>query len=168
MIPTKAFFITLSLSAVVVFAATTSMRTVNATPDQPQWKNLKVLPQNISKDDLDKVMDQWKAALGVKCGFCHARDAQSNKMDFASDAKPEKDMAREMMKMTDKINEKFFSADADANGAGKKDNMPAVTCYTCHHGAPHPEAAAGMGEEHDHDHDHGQQPGNTPPPPPSN
>jgi hypothetical protein len=35
-------------------------------------KNLKVLPKNISKEDLDKVMDGFKASLGVRCNYCHA------------------------------------------------------------------------------------------------
>ena len=46
------------------------------TEDKPteehKYKNLKVLPKNISKEDLDKVMDGFKTALGVKCSFCHA------------------------------------------------------------------------------------------------
>ena len=35
-------------------------------PPKSTHKNLKVLPKNISHDDLDKVMDEWKAALGVR------------------------------------------------------------------------------------------------------
>src|SRR5579872_705141 len=87
--------------------------------DDPKPKhNLKVLPKDISHDDLDKIMDEWKAALGVKCGFCHApsADSTSHRLDFASDAKPEKNMARYMYKMTGKINKKFFKMNKDATG----------------------------------------------------
>src|ERR1700761_435930 len=78
--------------------------------DKPKKRNLKVLPKDISHEDLEKVMDNWKAALGVKCGFCHApsADSTSHRLDFASDAKPEKNMARNMYTMTAKINKKYF------------------------------------------------------------
>lgn len=36
-----------------------------------EWKNLTVLPQDITKDDLEKVMKEYNAALGVKCSYCH-------------------------------------------------------------------------------------------------
>jgi hypothetical protein len=96
-----------------------------------------VLPKDISHDDLDKIMDSFKDALGVKCNFCHAPSADSSNhhLDFASDAKPEKTAARHMYKMVGKINKKFFSMNKDANGA----IVPTVTCMTCHHGSPHPD-----------------------------
>src|ERR1035438_5253092 len=78
-------------------------------PDKdPPNKNLKILPKNISHEDLDKVMDGFKAALGVKCNFCHApsKDTADHHLDFASDDKPEKNIARHMWKMTAKINKK--------------------------------------------------------------
>lgn len=104
--------------------------------DKKPKRNLKVLPKDISDSALDKTMDGWKAALGVKCGFCHARsaDSTSRKLDFASDAKPEKDIARHMFRMTGKINKKYFSFNKDDQGA----MIPAVTCMTCHRGSPHP------------------------------
>ena len=110
------------------------------TPPDDKHKNLKVLPKDISHEDLDKVMDQFKEALGVKCNFCHAPDADSTShhLDFASDAKPEKDIARHMMKMTAKINKKYFSFNKDESGK----TIPAISCITCHRGNPHP------GEKH--------------------
>jgi Photosynthetic reaction centre cytochrome C subunit len=103
-------------------------------------RNLKVLPKDISDDDLDKVMDGWKAALGVHCNFCHARskDSTSKHLDYASDEKPEKNMARSMFHMTAKINKKYFSFDKDDKGAV----IPAISCITCHRGNPHPEGGA--------------------------
>jgi hypothetical protein len=107
-------------------------------PDGPPKRNLKILPKNISHDDLDKVMDGFKAALGVKCNFCHAPlgDSSSHKLDFASDEKPEKNIARKMMTMTGKINKKFFSFNKNEQG----ETIPAISCVTCHRGNPHPEA----------------------------
>jgi hypothetical protein len=105
-------------------------------PEAPKYKNLKILPKNISKEDLDKVMDHFKAALGVKCSFCHApsKDTAQKWPDFASDEKPEKLIARKMMKMTSKINKKFFADNKNEQGVA----VPAVECMTCHRGSPHP------------------------------
>jgi Photosynthetic reaction centre cytochrome C subunit len=111
------------------------MAAINPPDDGP--KNLKVLPKNISHEDLDKVMDSWKTALGVHCNFCHApsADSSSHHLDFASDAKPEKNIARHMYKMTGKINKKYFSFAKDDKGA----SIAVVSCVTCHRGSPHPD-----------------------------
>ena len=164
----KKLLVTICLTATVVFAATASMQTVE--PEKHEWKNLKVLPKNISEKDLDKVMDDWRDALGVRCGFCHARNEETKKTDFASDAKPEKEEAREMMRMTAKINKKYFKGDKDS-----KDMTAAITCYVCHHGNAHPESVApphvkGMGgpggEGHKMAPPASPDGAGTPPPPP--
>jgi hypothetical protein len=102
----------------------------------PKAQNLKVLPKNISHRDLDRIMDGWAASLGVHCNFCHARNEQTGKMDFASDAKPEKEMARHMFVMVSKINKKFFKAEKDSLGMVMESS---VNCNTCHNGVAHPE-----------------------------
>ncbi|MBC8053240.1 MAG: c-type cytochrome [Sphingobacteriaceae bacterium] len=102
---------------------------------QPEYKNLKVLPKKISHDDLDKVMDHYNAALGVKCNFCHVRNEQTKKLDFASDAKEEKLIARSMMKMTNKLNVKNFGEKKDQYNQAVME----VSCTTCHRGKSHPE-----------------------------
>jgi hypothetical protein len=73
--------------------------------------------------------------LGVGCGFCHAKENNSNKLDYVSDAKPEKQIARSMMRMTISINKKFFELKHPLLG----DSLIIVTCSTCHHGQPHPD-----------------------------
>ena len=104
-------------------------------PQEQPKRNLKVLPKNISHDDLDAIMDGFKAALNVKCDYCHApRKDDPKKLDFASDEKPEKDIARGMLRMTSKINKKFFKD--NKNEAGQA--VPAITCMTCHRGKEHP------------------------------
>jgi hypothetical protein len=151
------------LCAVVAFSALTSMRADNNGHDDHDHmapKNLKVLPKNIPHEVLHQVMDEWSQALGVHCNFCHAK-GDDGKMDFASDARPEKNIAREMYKMTAKINDKYFE--------GKKDSLAMVIgdikCMTCHHGSPHPGEAKDTGMDHDHDM-HGPGPGGMPGPPP--
>jgi len=99
-----------------------------------KYTNLKVLPKNISKDDLDKVMDGFKTGLGVKCNFCHVpRKDDPKKLDFASDEKNHKLIAREMMKMTAKINKKYFKH------KDKEGKMTNITCFSCHNGKEEPQ-----------------------------
>jgi len=86
-----------------------------------QWKNLKVLPQDITKDSLMGLMRGYNAALGVKCNHCHAQDK-------ASDEKHEKDITRHMIKLTNELNAKEFAP----IGA---EYAQAIECATCHRGA---------------------------------
>ena len=106
-----------------------------------EYKNLKVLPENISTKALTKIMvDQCEDELGVSCNFCHAENRDTHKPDYASDEKPEKEIARNMMRMTIGINEKYFDLKQPMIG----DSVLAVTCGTCHHGQAHPDNAAGQ------------------------
>ncbi|MEC3879989.1 c-type cytochrome [Parapedobacter sp. 10938] len=107
------------------------------TQPQPQeWKatNLKVLPKNITQEEIKQVMDEFKVALGVKCGFCHAQSATDpKKLDFASDDNHHKETARWMMKMTQRINKKHFKRRDEKTG-----ELTQITCITCHNGKEHP------------------------------
>ena len=97
-----------------------------------KFKNLKVLDKNISDDDLEIVMKEFKTALGVKCNFCHAKSkTDSTKTDFASDDNKHKHVAREMIRMTNRINKKYFK---DMSEGG-------VKCFTCHQGEKEPKPA---------------------------
>ncbi|HEX4851013.1 MAG TPA: c-type cytochrome [Puia sp.] len=126
----------LTAAAVIVLSMILGIAATNP-PKEHLYKNLKILPKNISHDDLDKVMDGFKDALGVKCNFCHAavKDSTQHKLDFASDEKPEKNIARGMMKMTGKINKKYFSYNKSEQG----ESIPTIACMTCHRGSAHPE-----------------------------
>ena len=129
----KILIFTLFIAAVAAMGATADYQ--QAAPPAP--KNLKVLPKNISHEELDHVMDGWKTALGVKCNFCHAAsDDNPKKLNFASDAKPEKEMARKMYLMSNKINKKYFHTKKGENGMMA---LAAINCNTCHHGEAHPE-----------------------------
>ena len=98
----KSIFIILGcVLSVFIFQAFT-------TTPQPRFKNLQILPKDISKDDLDSVMHHFTASLNVKCNFCHVRNNETNKMDFAKDDKPEKLIARKMMLMSIDINKNHF------------------------------------------------------------
>lgn len=105
-------------------------------PQEQEWKgtNLKVLPKDITKPEIEEVMKGFKAALGVECGFCHAKNADDpSKLDFASDANHHKEKARYMMRMTQRINKKYFKHRSEKTGELKQ-----ITCETCHNGSEHP------------------------------
>jgi hypothetical protein len=92
-------------------------QTAPAAP--PTYKNLKVLPADISKDDLKAVMKAQAAALGVDCDHCHDTD------DFSEDTDTKK-TARGMMQMVVDTNKNYFG--------GKQ----VITCMTCHDGQEKP------------------------------
>lgn len=119
----------LSLVAILMIGvAATTVQQKNPKP------NLKVLPKDISHEELEKIMKGFNVSLGVKCNHCHAPSkTDPKKLDFSSDEKPEKDAARSMMRMTAKINKKYF----DYGGEGQ---AAAITCITCHNGKTHPES----------------------------
>lgn len=124
---------TVVLSVLVVCAAI-SMAAYNPY-QQPRKRNLKVLPENISRDSLQQIMRGYNEALGVKCGFCHAQNANDpSRPDFASDARPEKETTREMIRMTHDINRRYFTPVTDTTKV-----IQAITCATCHRGHELPE-----------------------------
>src|SRR5882757_7127454 len=105
-------------------------------PDPVRYTNLKVLPKNISSRDLQSIMaDDFEDGLGVSCGFCHAAAKGGHGLDFASDAKPEKGVARAMMRMTLRLNKRYFNVRRPLLGSP----LLTVTCVTCHKGQPFPE-----------------------------
>ena len=79
-------------------------------------------------------MHQYEGDLGVECEYCHARNQETRRNDFPSDANPVKGKARLMIAMTDELNTKYLAQLTD-----RKSTDP-VTCGTCHRGMAHPEA----------------------------
>jgi hypothetical protein len=122
--------------AVILSLVSTIAIGVAALPSaNNEYKNLKVLPKNINSKDLSKIMiDDFEDGLGVSCIFCHAAGKDSLALDFASDEKPEKQIARRMMKMTMGINQKYFGLKHPILG----DSVLAINCITCHNGQPRP------------------------------
>jgi hypothetical protein len=121
----------LSLTVIVSIAAIDP-----AKKTETAFKNLKVLPKNISQKELSAIMvDQFQDELGVSCNFCHSENRETHKPDYASDEKPEKQIARLMMQMTNRINRKYFKLGHAMIG----DSTSIVSCGTCHQGKPRPE-----------------------------
>lgn len=124
----------LMLTAAVLFAAT---RPAGAQiPDK--FENLKVLPRDISRDQLVAVMRSFSVGLGVRCQYCHENkpgttgEALEN-LDFKADDKAEKKIARVMMRMAGTINDSLLTRLDDRN-----DPPVRVSCVTCHRGSPVP------------------------------
>ena len=97
-----------SIKVIIICILSVAMFQAFTTVKPPEFKNLKILPKDISEHDLDSVMHTFSMSLGVRCNFCHAINKEGKGLDFASDAKPEKDIARMMMTMSININKTYF------------------------------------------------------------
>lgn len=98
----------------------------------PSPTNLKVLPKDTTGPQVITIMRGFAGDLGVECTYCHARNSETGRPDFASDANPVKNRARVMMKMTSAINTEYLTQLTDP-----KPGNP-VTCGTCHRGMSKP------------------------------
>ena len=128
-------------SAAAVFAVSVAFAQTAAPPANapafanPPHKNLKVLPQDIPGPQLLGTMKFFAQSLGVRCTFCHVgtEGQPLSTFDFASDAKPNKNVARGMIRMVKELNTNLPMITGEADSK--------VTCFTCHRGAQHPATA---------------------------
>ena len=103
-------------------------QTVSANTSPPSgmsaaeaYQNIQVLKE-IPADQLVPAMQFITYSLAVECSYCHVEGA------LEKDDKKPKQTARRMMQMMAAINRDNF------------DSKQAVTCNSCHRGAPHPVA----------------------------
>ena len=103
-------------------------------PPAPPPTNLQVLPKDWSREQVLVVMRQFNGALGVTCTHCHVFTKAGDPMnDFATDVKPQKNMARAMMRMTAGLQPTVQQAvNKTAETATR------VSCAMCHRGAVTP------------------------------
>lgn len=101
-------------------------------PEKPQ--NLQVLDTNWTGARLRPVMMGFTRSLGVRCSYCHVGEEGKplTTFNFVSDTNPNKDRAREMLRMLGSINEHLKKIEPSGS---KRVNM---WCHTCHHGRPKP------------------------------
>jgi tetratricopeptide (TPR) repeat protein len=99
--------------------------------------NLKVLPSDITKDELVNVMKSFTSGLGVRCNFCHVgKEGQPfSTYNFVSDEKDNKKKARIMLKMVHDINTKYLSELSEFSN-----DIIQVKCVTCHRGVKEPQS----------------------------
>ncbi len=104
--------------------------------EKPVYKNLKVLSKNISDDDMDYVMETFSVNLGTNCLFCHPgkQNGTEYKFDYVTDELRNKRIARDMLRMTMKLNKKYFNIRL----TGLMNTRGRVWCKTCHQGNPVP------------------------------
>ena len=96
-------------------AAAAQEKTVEQT-----HKNIKVLT-GLPDSQLIPVMNFFAASMGRRCDFCHVNP-------WESDDKPEKNTAREMIKMVLDLHKQTFNGSTD------------ISCYTCHRGRNQPQS----------------------------
>jgi hypothetical protein len=126
----------ITVTGTLLVIITISIAAIEPSKNKEGFKNLKVLPKEISTKILQKIMvDEFQDGLGVGCNYCHAQEKGSAHLDYASDEKPEKEIARAMMVMTMDINKKYFGTEHPLIG----DSLMTISCSNCHHGTSHPE-----------------------------
>jgi outer membrane lipoprotein-sorting protein len=127
--------VTLGLSIVALFLILDNRsEVVRATKVQPPQeksveqvgKNIKVLT-GMPESQLIPVMNFFAASMGRRCNYCHVNN--QGQWDYASDAKPEKAAAREMVKLV-----------MDINKTTERLKLDPVGCYTCHRGRTSPQS----------------------------
>ena len=94
------------------------------TVEQVQ-KNIKVLT-GMPQSQLIPVMNYFAASMGRRCNFCHVNN--NGQWDYAADTKPEKNTAREMIKLVFDLHKQTFNGSAD------------ISCFTCHRGRNQPQS----------------------------
>jgi hypothetical protein len=125
----------LLLALTIVGALVT--QSFNLQQQPKKLKNIKAFPATATYEEVDHAMDQFKVDLGVKCNYCHAPLKDNpRKMDMPSDENPRKDIARQMIRMTDDMNKKYIATIKHTEQDTSKIQM--VTCATCHRGVPKP------------------------------
>lgn len=123
----------------ILFIAVVCMAYTIARPGK--YKNLKVLPQDISEFKMDSIMHAYNNALKVSCDFCHVKAKKdifsiapaADSLDYALD-NPMKEDARRMIRLQIDINKKYFYTDSTI----RPEYLNVVGCNTCHRGNPYP------------------------------
>jgi hypothetical protein len=122
------FALTLSISCTTQALAQTPTPTVVESP------NVKILT-GLYAQQFQEEMNLMVQALGVSCNTCHMP------RNFASEDKPLKQTARQMLEMTRALNKQYFPDHKPKEGESV---LGRVTCYTCHKGEQLPKTAVGQ------------------------
>lgn len=100
--------------------------------------NLQVLPDTLTRRQLTPIMREVADGLGVNCAYCHVQSdpADMRTFDYAADDRPEKRIAREMLRMVADINARRIPQAIAARQVSTA--AVEVTCATCHRGSARP------------------------------
>ena len=111
-------------------------------PPVPPMTNLQVFSKDLAPAQVLQTMQAFSDSLGVQCNYCHVQEG--GRIDFASDAKREKRVARQMILMRDSINVMLAgvvgkpAGPGPTAGTGYAGAPVGVTCRSCHRGLPLP------------------------------
>ena len=138
----KRFSLAWTLLAIVFITATLSAQgggRAGGAPGgpvlPPEPKNLQFFPKDMTAAQILPIMQNFNAALGVNCTYCHNAEPPANRPgnDFASDDKETKRKARVMLAMARQVNMTLQSQ------LGKPAmEVTNVGCVTCHRGVAIP------------------------------
>jgi hypothetical protein len=99
----------------------------------PPITNLQIIPKDTPREQVIATMQSIAGALGVQCNYCHVQEGRGGRNDMASDEKPMKKTARQMMVFARELNEKLPAV------VGKPANEATrIGCMTCHRGVAVP------------------------------
>ncbi|NNM35262.1 MAG: c-type cytochrome, partial [Gemmatimonadetes bacterium] len=126
-----AWWVTLALGGLLAAPSATAGQEANG------YENLQALPADISRDDLGDTMLSFLRALGLPrragegCLHCHvgSLDVPRSQWEWSSDEKPNKAIARRMIRMVQDINEEHLAGLAHRDWPELQ-----VGCVTCHAG----------------------------------
>jgi hypothetical protein len=113
--------------AVGCFALALALPAAAAAQIPQTFSNLQVLPKDLPRGELVATMRGFAGALGVRCTHCHVGPDNLQGMDFATDEKPAKRIARTMLRMVRAIDADFVSTLPASDPPRQR-----VTCLTCH------------------------------------
>ncbi|MCM2317383.1 MAG: c-type cytochrome [Thermoanaerobaculia bacterium] len=120
--------------AAALVAIRASIKGREEEPSSAVFKNVQILGE-VPAGRLLRIMEYgWAGSLGVKCTHCHLPGK------WESDDVPGKDIARDMAKMTRKINSELL---ASIEGLKSNPEKPVVNCTTCHRGQVKPATSMG-------------------------
>ena len=100
-----------------------------------EFRNLQVLPETTSRDSLVLLMRSFSFATGLQCGDCHVMGEGGSFAGarFHLDDKPEKEQARAMLRMVERLNEEMLP-----ELPGRDDPPLRAECKMCHRGLRKP------------------------------
>lgn len=99
-----------------------------------EFTNLRVLPSDTDRAALIETMRSFSFALGLRCEDCHVGKGgpELEDMNYPSDDKELKRVARRMLRMVAAINQEHLT---DIG----REHLLSVQCFTCHRGVRRPE-----------------------------
>ena len=131
-------FVTLTIVMLLWISASATAQGAGKFPPDSAT-NLQVIPNGTPVRQVIGQMRNITQALGVRCPFCHVGEEGKplSTFNFASDDKPTKLVARQMMLMVAEINRRLDTL-PEHDMPGHDMPLVEVTCRTCHRGVHEP------------------------------